>query len=91
MTLPLYDGANYQLRRESEELQREYTEERDGRAAGGWEMRVPDRGADGFPYQFIFVGPTSEHRGSAFRLQMMARGGGEVDGASQVIAEKMNW
>jgi hypothetical protein len=33
----------------------------------GWEMQVPEREPDGFPYQIIFVGPTAEHRGSAIQ------------------------
>lgn len=86
MTLPLYADGNYQLRRESPELYREYQETRDGYAVGGWELHVPDRGADGFPYQFIFVGPTAEHRGSAIRLKMMAKGA-EVPGDARVRVE----
>jgi hypothetical protein len=31
---------------------------------------VPDPGADGVPFLFIFVGPTSEHRGSQLRMEM---------------------
>jgi hypothetical protein len=87
VTLPLYTDGNYQLRRESPELYREYQETRDGDAVGGWELHVPERGADGFPYQFIFPGPTSEHRGSAIRLKMIAKGGGEVPGDSRVLIE----
>lgn len=87
MPLPLYDGGNYKLRRESPELQKEYQESRNGAAVGGWELRVPERGPDGVPYQFIFVGPTSEHRGSAVRLKMMAKGGGEAPGNALVRVE----
>ncbi|MBM3947287.1 MAG: hypothetical protein FJ315_07845 [SAR202 cluster bacterium] len=87
MALPLYDGANYQLRRESPELHREFQESRDGKLVAGWELRVPDRGPDGVPYQFIFVGPTQEHRGSAIRLRMMAKGGGEPDDSAAVTVE----
>ena len=87
MTLPLFDGGNYKLVRESPEFQREYREVRDGQAVGGWELRVPGRGPDGVPYQFIFVGPTSEHRGNAIRLKMMATGGGELPGDARVRVE----
>lgn len=87
MTLPLFDGGNYKLMRASPEFQREYREMRDGQAVGGWELRVPGRGPDGVPYQFIFVGPTSEHRGSAIRLKMVARGGGELPGDARVRVE----
>jgi hypothetical protein len=87
MTLPLYDGGNYKLTRESPEFQKEYVEARDGAVAGGWESRVPARGPDGVPFQFIFVGPTSEHRGSAVRVKMMAKGGGEVADEATVRVE----
>lgn len=87
MTLPLFDEGNYKLMRESPEFQREYREIRDGQAVGGWELRVPDRGPDGVPYQFIFVGPTSEHRGNAIRLKMVDRDGGELAGDARVLVE----
>ena len=87
MTLPLFDGGNYKLSRESPEFQREYCEVREGRAVSGWELRVPGRGPDGVPYQFIFVGPTSEHRGNAIRLRMMTKDGGELPGDALVRVE----
>ena len=65
MGLALFDGCNYTLRRESLEMQREFTQQDQGQVTAGWEMVVPPPGPDGVPYQFIFVGPTPEHRGSA--------------------------
>jgi hypothetical protein len=53
----------------------------------GWEMRVPEREPDGFPYQIIFVGPTAEHRGSAIRLRLTTSDGGEVAGEAEVLLE----
>lgn len=73
--LPLYADANYTLCRESPELYGEFREAVDGRVTAGWELRVPERGPDGAPFQFILVGPTSEHRGAALRLWMEAVGG----------------
>ena len=68
MELALFDGCNYTLRRESLEMHREFTQHDQGQVTAGWEMVVPPPGPDGVPYQFIFVGPTPEHRGSAIRL-----------------------
>ena len=87
MTLPLYPDANYTLTRESPEFEREFVEDREGMQAGGWELRLPGRGPDGVPYQFIFVGPTSEHRGSAIRLVMLGKDGSPVPGDAMVKVE----
>lgn len=81
MALPLYPDANYTLCRESPELYGEFREAGDGWVAAGWELRVPERGPDGAPFQFIFVGPTAEHRGAAFRLWMAGKGGEVPDSA----------
>jgi len=48
---------------------------------------VPEREPDGFPYQIIFVGPTSEHRGSAIRLYLTTADGGEVPDSAEVRLE----
>jgi len=76
VTLPWFDGANYTLSRESEEFVRCFREEAAGQVVVGWELKVPDRGEDGVPFQFIFVGPTAEHRGAGMRLMVVdaARG-----------------
>ena len=86
-SLPLYPDANYKLTRESPEFQREFVEERDGKQVGGWELRLPGRGPDGVPYQFIFVGPTSEHRGSAIRVSMLTQGGSPAPDDATVKVE----
>ena len=87
MTLPWFDGANYTLCRESPELHGEFREVADGRVTAGWELRAPERGADGVPFQFIFVGPTSEHRGTGMRLAMAAAGGSPLAAQATVRVE----
>ena len=87
MTLPWFDGANYTLCRESPELQGEFREVTDGRVTAGWELRVPERGDDGVPFQFIFVGPTQEHRGAGLRLSVEAEDGTPVPPDASVRVE----
>ena len=87
MTLPLYEDFNYTLTRESLETRREFQESEGGRISTGWEILVPPPGPDGVPYQLIFVGPTSEHRGSALRLHLVDQQGKAVDDAAEVLLE----
>ncbi len=82
MTLPLFADANYTLCRESPELYGEFREVQDGVVWCGWELRVPERGPDGVPFQIIFVGPTGEHRGTALRLHLEGQGGDVPAGAT---------
>src|SRR5262249_48908640 len=67
------------------ETLREFSQSEDGQVTAGWEMRVPEREPDGFPYQIIFVGPTPEHRGSAIRLRLAATGGEVSDEAEGLL------
>jgi hypothetical protein len=87
MSLPLFDGCNYTLRRESPETQREFVQVGQGKVTAGWEMMVPPPGPDGVPYQIIFVGPTPEHRGSAIRLSMATPDGTSVADDAEVLLE----
>ena len=87
MILPLYEDFNYTLTRESLETRREFQESEVGRISTGWEILVPPPGPDGVPYQLIFVGPTSEHRGSALRLHLVDQQGKAVDDAAEVLLE----
>ena len=87
MTLPLYQDFNYTLTRESLETSREFQEIKDARVSAGWEIIVPPPGPDGVPYQLIFVGPTSEHRGCALRLRLVDQQGGAVDDDAEVLLE----
>ena len=87
MTLPLFPDSNYTLRRESPEAYREFQESGEGTATGGWELRLPETPDDGVPYQFIFVGPSSDNRGTAIRLQMVTRNGGPVPDDADVLLE----
>lgn len=87
MTLPWFDGANYTLCRDSPELYGEFREASDGRVTAGWELRVPERGPDGAPFQFIFVGPTAEHRGTGMRLHLDTVDGGELAAGATVRVE----
>jgi hypothetical protein len=87
VSLPLYDNANYRLTREAPEATGTFVRRENGRAVAGWELRVPPRGPDGFPYQIIFAGPTSENRGSAFRLRLVTRRGEEIPGDAGILLE----
>ena len=87
MTLPLYEDFNYTLSRESFETSRDFSETEDGNVSVGWEMLVPPPGPDGAPYQLIFVGPTSEHRGCAVRLSLVDQNGGPIDDDAEVLLE----
>ena len=83
----LFDGCNYTLSRESPETRGEFEEDKQGTVTAGWDILSPPPGPDGVPFQLIFVGPTSEHRGSAIRLRLTAKGGGEVPDDAEVILE----
>lgn len=86
--LPLYKDFNYILTRDSPEVVRSFTEQGDGqRAVAGWEMKVPDWGLDGFPYEIILVGPSSEMRGSAVRLRLTDSDDREAPGEAEVLVE----
>ena len=87
MSLPLFDGCNYTLTRESPEMQLEVEEAVEGGLKVGWEMRVPEVGPDGAPFQIIFVGPTSEHRGTPIRLNVATKDGEKIPGDAEVVLE----
>ncbi|MSQ12345.1 MAG: hypothetical protein EXR48_06625 [Dehalococcoidia bacterium] len=89
MSLPLYSNSNYKLAREASETVSEFVRRENGRVVAGWEMAVPARGPDGFPYAIIFSGPTNEERGSAIRLRMAAKRGVLPDSA-EVVLEAMS-
>ena len=83
----LFDEYNYTLTRESPETRGEFENSESGSVTAGWEMLSPPAGPDGVPYQLIFVGPTAEHRGTAIRLKVAAKGGGEVSDDADVLLE----
>lgn len=87
MTLPLYSNSNYKLNRECPELVREVSEQSDGKTTVGWELAVPERGADGFPYAIIFAGPSPEERGSAVRVRLVTRDGADIADDARVVLE----
>ncbi len=87
MALPLYEDFNYTLTRESPETRGEFHDGGDGRVTVGWEMLSPPAGPDGVPYQLIFVGPTSEHRGCALRLNLVTRDGDQAPDDAEVLLE----
>ncbi len=85
--LPLYSDFNYVLTRDALETCGTFTRSENGTVQIGWEMQVPEREPDGFPYQVIFVGPTAEYRGSAIRLRLVTQDGGEVADETEVRLE----
>jgi alkanesulfonate monooxygenase SsuD/methylene tetrahydromethanopterin reductase-like flavin-dependent oxidoreductase (luciferase family) len=85
--LGLYRDFNYTIDRDAPEVLRHFMHKADGRTTVGWEMRVPEREPGGFPYQIIFSGPTSEHRGSAIRLRLVDARGTELAGDADVMLE----
>ncbi len=89
-TVPLYPDFNYVLTRDCPEAVRSFIEKTDGQSvAAGWELKVPEWGADGFPYEIILVGPTDDQRGSAFRLRLTDAEGCEPHSA-KVLVEVMD-
>lgn len=86
-SLPLYNDFNYVLTRDAPETLRTFMSSENGAVTAGWEMQVPEREPDGFPYQIIFVGPTTDHRGSAIRLHLACTSGGEVPDDAEVVLE----
>lgn len=85
--LPLYQDFNYVITRDAPETLRTFATSDNGAITAGWEMRVPEREPDGFPYQIIFVGPTRDHRGSAIRLHLSGKDGGAVSPDAEVLLE----
>ena len=83
----LFEDYNYTLTRESPETRGEFESSEPGSVTAGWEILSPPAGPDGVPYQLIFVGPTAEHRGTAIRLKVAAKGGGEVSDDADVLLE----
>ena len=86
-SLSLYRDFNYVLTRDTLETLGAFTNRENSTVSVGWDMLVPEREVDGFPYQIIFVGPTTEHRGSAIRLRLVASNGAEVADDAQVYLE----
>src|SRR6185436_7748091 len=89
-TLPLYSDFNYVLTRDVLETVGTSTHRENGTVSVGWDMLVPEREADGFPYQIIFVGPTAEHRGSAIRLRLVTSNGAAIADDAQVCVEAVH-
>lgn len=85
--LPLYADANYVLTRDSVEASGEFVERSNGKVTAGWELRVPERGSDGVPYRMILVGPSADHRGSALRLHLACKDGGDLPDTAEVTVE----
>jgi len=78
-SLPLFRDFNYVLSGHSPEVVRSFAGRKEGnRVEAGWELRVQESGADGFPYEVILVGPSNDSRGGAFRLML---GDGEGNAA----------
>ncbi|MBF6571443.1 MAG: LLM class flavin-dependent oxidoreductase [Candidatus Binataceae bacterium] len=89
--LPLYQDFNHILGRDSAEVSRSFREEADGnRVTAGWEMKVPDWGLDGFPYEVILVGPSNEMRGSAVRLRITDAEDREAPADAEVTIEVLD-
>ena len=85
--LSLYNDFNYIIHRDAPEVISQFVRREDGKIVSGWEMCVPEREPNGFPYQIIFSGPTSEHRGSAIRLRLSGANGNEIAGDAGVLIE----
>ena len=88
--LPLFGDFNYTLVKESPETLREFAERENGMITVGWEMQVPEREPDGFPYEIIFVGPTANYRGSAIRLHLVTCDSEPISDDAHVLLETCN-
>ena len=86
-TLPLYSDFNYTISRDSMETLGTFRRTENGQTIVGWEMQVPEKGPDGFPYQIIFVGPTAGQRGSAIRLSLATGNGQAIPDEAQVVLD----
>jgi alkanesulfonate monooxygenase SsuD/methylene tetrahydromethanopterin reductase-like flavin-dependent oxidoreductase (luciferase family) len=87
-SLPLYRDFNYVLTSHSPEVLRSFSDRKEGgRVSAGWEMRVQESGADGFPYEIILVGPSNDQRGGAFRLRLGDGEGNDAPADTQVKVE----
>jgi len=85
--LALYRDFNYVIDRDALEVIDQFVRNDGGKVVAGWEMRVPEREPNGFPYQIIFSGPTREHRGSAIRLRLCDVTGNEIAEDGDVLLE----
>jgi alkanesulfonate monooxygenase SsuD/methylene tetrahydromethanopterin reductase-like flavin-dependent oxidoreductase (luciferase family) len=85
--LALYSDFNYVIDRDALEVTNQFARNDGGKIVAGWEMRVPEREPNGFPYQIIFSGPTREHRGSAIRLHLCDVNGNEIADDADVLLE----
>jgi len=85
--LALYRDFNYVIDRDALEVIDQFVRNDGGKVVAGWEMRVPEREPNGFPYQIIFSGPTREHRGSAIRLRLFDVTGNEIAEDGDVLLE----
>jgi alkanesulfonate monooxygenase SsuD/methylene tetrahydromethanopterin reductase-like flavin-dependent oxidoreductase (luciferase family) len=85
--LALYTDFNYVIDREAPEVTNQFVRNDGGKTIAGWEIRVPEREPNGFPYQIIFSGPTREHRGSAIRLRLSGGNGNEIANDADVLLE----
>jgi hypothetical protein len=85
--LALYSDFNYVIDRDALEVIDQFVRNDGGKIVAGWEMRVPEREPNGFPYQIIFSGPTREHRGSAIRLRLCDVNGTEIADDADVLLE----
>jgi hypothetical protein len=85
--LALYRDFNYVIDRDALEVIDQFVRNDGGKVVAGWEMRVPEREPNGFPYQIIFSGPTREHRGSAIRLRLCDVVGDQITEDADVLLE----
>jgi alkanesulfonate monooxygenase SsuD/methylene tetrahydromethanopterin reductase-like flavin-dependent oxidoreductase (luciferase family) len=85
--LALYRDFNYVIDRDALEVIAQFVRNDGGKVVAGWEMRVPEREPNGFPYQIIFSGPTREHRGSAIRLRLCDVAGNQIAEDADVLLE----
>jgi alkanesulfonate monooxygenase SsuD/methylene tetrahydromethanopterin reductase-like flavin-dependent oxidoreductase (luciferase family) len=85
--LALYRDFNYVIDRDALEVIDQFVRNDGGKVVAGWEMRVPEREPNGFPYQIIFSGPTREHRGSAIRLRLCDVAGNQIAEDADVLLE----
>lgn len=85
--LPFYQDSNYTLGRDAIETLGVVRRADNGRVTMAWEMQVAKMGEDGSPTQIIVPGPSSEHKGCAIQLNVVASDGTPIADDARVVLE----
>jgi alkanesulfonate monooxygenase SsuD/methylene tetrahydromethanopterin reductase-like flavin-dependent oxidoreductase (luciferase family) len=85
--LPFYGDFNYSLSPDAIETVGVARKAENGHVTATWEMQVAKIGEDGSPTQIIVPGRSTEHKGCAIRLNLVARNGTPIGGDAEVTLD----